>query len=421
MNVQLRTPLLLLLAVAFVAAGCDQSEQRLDFETGDSYITTQVSSAGGDATKSEVVTPDTVTYRVQGYTVDKTYTWTVNGTEPPVAAHPGATETHVWESRNGEFVTVIYSDADPIATGSALNAISMDATGDDINANVDSITASVSANVAEQVNRFGVFATLSGAVGATDVDSLLTDAPDATLFAPDNNAFDALDTAPTNAVDADEPVDSGMLADFLKYHALGTSAEAADLASQTYETLLPGETAGSQATITVDASGPVTINGNATVTQTDVMSTNGVLHKIDGVLVPPIASIDFTDQTVMDDSVETAPGSGIYTPADSVTVQGAFLPEGGFVVLHDSTQLAAGNTLGSIVGVSDYVEAGISTDVTVPIDNVSSTAVVGAMAHQDTNDNQQYDFQISGGTADGPYTRDGAAVIDNAEIAPPAN
>jgi uncharacterized surface protein with fasciclin (FAS1) repeats len=287
-----------------------------------------------------------------------------------------------------------------------MNSIVVDAESDDINSDTTMTKASVGATMGGQVFRFGVFATLAGFADATGVaDVLVDEGVSATLFAPDNAAFDALETAPTNAVDSDEAADSGMLADFLKYHAVGARAEAGDLSSQSYETLLAGESAGSQAEITVDASGPVTLNGDVTVTQTDIPATNGIVHKINGVLTPPVASADFTDQ---------AQGE-----ADSVTVQGAYLPEGGFVVLHDSTDLADVGAIPSIVGVSDYLPAGIHTDVRIEVDqDYGSTTTVSAMPHVDSNDNEQYDFDTTGGLEDGPYVKDGAAVIDNAEIAP---
>jgi len=175
--------------------------------------------------------------------------------------------------------------------------------------------------------------------------------------------------------------------------------------------LLAGEAAGSQASIAVDASGPVTLNGDVTVTQTDIPATNGIVHKIDNVLLPPVSSADFTDKAA-------TPGGA----DDTVSVEGVYLPEGGFVVLHDSTDLADQGAIPSIVGVSSYLEAGIHTDVSVVVDGgVGSAAVLGAMTHQDTDDDEMYDFETSVGLDDGPYLKNGGAVIDYAEIEPPSN
>jgi len=102
-----------------------------------------------------------------------------------------------------------------------------------------------------------------------------------------------------------------------------------------------------------------------------------------------------------------------------VTVQGAYLPEGGFVVLHDSTDLADDGAIPSIVGVSDYLPAGIHTDVRIEVDeDYGATTTVSAMPHVDSNDNEQYDFDTTAGVEDGPYVKDGYDVIDDADIAP---
>lgn len=401
----------MILAFALVAVGCDQSEQNVGFTTGDDYRVRIGSSASGDAAAEAITVPDTVSYYVVGYTIEKDYTWTVNGDSPPSAnSDPAPEETFLWEDRGGEFITVIYGPDDPIAnaplSGSSDNEITVDATGDDINQLTLEPVAAVDVTVGEQVGRFGVFSTLTGAAVSTGVAEVLSDEDiTTTVFAPDNGAFEALETAPTNAVDDDEAADSGMLADFLKYHALdGVSAAAGDVSSGTYETLLPGETSGSQAEISVDISSGVVINGNATVTQTDLPATNGFVHKIDNVLLPPVASADFTDKEAI------AGGS-----EDTVSVEGAYLPDGGFVVLHDSTDLADQGAAPSVVGVSDYLEPGIHTDVQIVVDEVTNPATLGAMPHTDDG-NELYTFP----TSDGPYTKNGAAVIDYADIEPPA-
>lgn len=407
----------MILALALVAVGCDQSEQNVGFTPGDEYRVRIATSAGGDASPDSVSVPDTVAYYVEGYTIEKDYTWTVNGESLPTAqSTPAPDNTFLWEDRGGEFITVVYGPDDQISnaalSGSEMNSIVVDAGSDDIDADTTSTKASVGATMGGQVFRFGVFATLAGFADATGVaDVLVDEGVSATLFAPDNAAFDALETAPTNAVDSDEPADSGMLADFLKYHAVGARAEAGDLSSQSYETLLAGEAAGSQASIAVDASGPVTLNGDVTVTQTDIPATNGIVHKIDNVLLPPVSSADFTDKAA-------TPGGA----DDTVSVEGVYLPEGGFVVLHDSTDLADQGAIPSIVGVSSYLEAGIHTDVSVVVDGgVGSAAALGAMTHQDTDDDEMYDFETSVGLDDGPYLKNGRAVIDYAEIEPPSN
>jgi surface glycoprotein (TIGR04207 family)/PGF-CTERM protein len=103
--------------------------------------------------------------------------------------------------------------------------------------------------------------------------------------------------------------------------------------------------------------------------------------------------------------------------ADEIVVDSAFLPEGGFVTIHDGS-LLDGATFDSVRGTSDYLSEGENSDVTVTLDDPyteSGTAI--AMPHQDTNDNQEYDFVSSEGDEDGAYTNaDGEAITDDASV-----
>ncbi|QLD84448.1 PGF-CTERM sorting domain-containing protein [Natronomonas halophila] len=101
---------------------------------------------------------------------------------------------------------------------------------------------------------------------------------------------------------------------------------------------------------------------------------------------------------------------------NTVVVDTVDLAESGFVTIHDSS-LFAGETLGSVRGTSQYLEAGHHHNVTIQLDEPLKTSqTVVPMAHQDTNDNEQYDFVTSEGADDGPYTYAGGAVVDTARM-----
>ncbi|PSP96795.1 hypothetical protein BRC94_11455, partial [Halobacteriales archaeon QS_5_70_17] len=131
-----------------------------------------------------------------------------------------------------------------------------------------------------------------------------------------------------------------------------------------------------------------------------------------------------TDQATVTVSNETENGSAAAsvtvedqtTDGSYVTVASASLPEGGFITIHDDT-LLDGATLESVRGTSDYQEAGNVSDVNVTLDEpYSEDGTAIAMPHQDTNDNQQYDFVDSNGSEDGPYTNaEGNIVTDDAQ------
>ncbi|PSP85258.1 PGF-CTERM sorting domain-containing protein [Halobacteriales archaeon QS_6_64_34] len=104
------------------------------------------------------------------------------------------------------------------------------------------------------------------------------------------------------------------------------------------------------------------------------------------------------------------------TGGNSVTVDSVSVPEGGFVTIHDST-LTDGETFASVRGTSTYLEAGYHTNVTVTLDSaVTNDTSLIAMPHMDTNDDQNYTFVESNGSADGPYTTDDGAVVDAADV-----
>jgi len=113
------------------------------------------------------------------------------------------------------------------------------------------------------------------------------------------------------------------------------------------------------------------------------------------------ANVTFNDQT---------------TSGEEVTVASATLSEGGFVTIHDSS-LQDGDAFGSVRGTSSYLENGSSSGITVTLDDpVSESGTLIAMPHQDTNDNEAYDFVSSDGAQDGPYTANGSAVTDSASV-----
>ncbi|GAA0667741.1 hypothetical protein ACFQDG_06995 [Natronoarchaeum mannanilyticum] len=116
------------------------------------------------------------------------------------------------------------------------------------------------------------------------------------------------------------------------------------------------------------------------------------------------------------------------TDGSTVTVQNVNVSEGGFVTIHDSS-LLEGATFDSVVGSSEYLEPGEHEDVEVQLydeetvpgaefdqDALEDNQTLIAMPHLDTNDNESYDFLETDGEEDGPYTEDGEAVVDDAEI-----
>jgi len=121
------------------------------------------------------------------------------------------------------------------------------------------------------------FSTLVAAVQAADlVDTLSSDGP-FTVFAPTNDAFDALPEGVLDALLLEENVD--VLTSILTYHVVEgevTSDQVTDGDVATVE----GQT------VTLSTENGVMVN-EATVVIADVEASNGVIHAIDAVLIPP--------------------------------------------------------------------------------------------------------------------------------------
>ncbi|MEN9304094.1 MAG: hypothetical protein RL264_2523 [Bacteroidota bacterium] len=109
-----------------------------------------------------------------------------------------------------------------------------------------------------------------------------------TVFAPTNDAFNDLATALNT--DLNGILNLPNLADVLLYHVLGTEVSSAQLTAGAVTTL-NGET------ITISLTGGVKVN-DANVTLADVNADNGIVHVIDGVLLPS-ASINENNDLIV--------------------------------------------------------------------------------------------------------------------------
>lgn len=124
----------------------------------------------------------------------------------------------------------------------------------------------------------GSFKTLVAAVKAAGLAETLKGPGPFTVFAPTDEAFAKL---PAGTVDdLLKPENKAKLTAILTYHVLSGKVMAADVKTMEATTV-----EGSKAKVKV-ADGKVTVD-KATVTKTDIEATNGVIHVIDTVLMPP--------------------------------------------------------------------------------------------------------------------------------------
>jgi uncharacterized surface protein with fasciclin (FAS1) repeats len=124
------------------------------------------------------------------------------------------------------------------------------------------------------------FSTLVTAITAAGLGDALSGEGPFTVFAPTNEAFEALPAGLLEKLLL--PENKEVLTKILTYHVVEGKVMAADVAAGDVETL-------EGSTFTIATEGGVMVN-TANVTTTDVPASNGVIHIIDAVLVP--ASID---------------------------------------------------------------------------------------------------------------------------------
>ncbi len=125
----------------------------------------------------------------------------------------------------------------------------------------------------------GSFKTLVAAVTAADLGATLKGAGPFTVFAPSDEAFAKL---PAGTVDElIKPENKAKLVSILTYHVVPGKVMSADIAGKTLKVATV-----QGAEVDVDASNGVTINGAKVVTA-DIEASNGVIHVIDAVIMPP--------------------------------------------------------------------------------------------------------------------------------------
>ena len=126
------------------------------------------------------------------------------------------------------------------------------------------------------------FSTLVTAVQAAGLTETLAGPGPYTVFAPTNDAFAKL---PTGTIETLlEPANKDQLTSILTYHVVPAEVMAADVTAGDVTTV-------NGATFSVSTDGGVVISDGqgrtAKVVQTDIVASNGVIHVIDAVLLPP--------------------------------------------------------------------------------------------------------------------------------------
>ena len=132
-------------------------------------------------------------------------------------------------------------------------------------------------DIVETAKAAGSFSTLLAAAEAAGLAGALAGDGPLTVFAPTDAAFEALPEGTVATLL--KPENKDQLASILKLHVISGKVTSSDLAGQTLE----AETLGGM--VSIDATDGVVVEG-ANVTQADIMTSNGVIHVIDKVILP---------------------------------------------------------------------------------------------------------------------------------------
>ena len=238
-------------------------------------------------------------------------------------------------------------------------------------------------NIIETAQQAGNFSTLLAALDAASLTSALADeSSEFTVFAPTDAAFEAIGSNFLNTLLANPTV----LADILKQHVLVGSVDsvtAMSLNGQSAETLL-----GNTLPVAINAETNMLSFGGANIVVKDIMTTNGVIHVIDSVIISDvtlpqstntiadIASADGNFTTLLAALTATGLDTLVADPDNTFSV---FAPtDAAFAALGQDTinaLLADTDTLRDILLYHVFPDATVLSDDAVSIANSNSNKI----------------------------------------------
>lgn len=176
-----------------------------------------------------------------------------------------------------------------------------------------------SQNIVETAVAAGSFKTLAAALGAADLADALQGKGPFTVFAPTDAAFAKLPRGTVATLL--KPENKGKLQDILKYHVVAGEVDLSGALKAGKAPTLQGDT------VSIGfADGKVRVN-RANLITADLRTSNGVIHVIDSILLPPESKNDIASvakkagsfQTLLA-AVDAAGLTGVLTGKDKVTV-----------------------------------------------------------------------------------------------------
>ncbi|MBU6239414.1 MAG: fasciclin domain-containing protein, partial [Planctomycetes bacterium] len=182
------------------------------------------------------------------------------------------------KSLNGQRIDVKVDGKKVMIDGATVTSVDIACTNGVIHV-IDSVILPSDANIPAVADKAGAFKTLLAAAKAAGLVDALSGDKDLTVFAPTDEAFAKL---PKGTVeDLLKPENKDKLAGILKYHVVEGRVYSEDaLAAKSAKTLQ-----GASVKISVK-DGAAYVDG-AKILTTDIDASNGVIHVIDSVILPP--------------------------------------------------------------------------------------------------------------------------------------
>ncbi len=181
------------------------------------------------------------------------------------------------ETAQGSTVSfAIHSDGAPAINDALITATDIEAFNGVIHV-IDTVILPP-ADIVDTAIAAGSFETLVAAVQAAGLEEALRGEGPFTVFAPTDAAFAKLPAGTVEALLADPEA----LANILLYHVIDGKVMAADVSDGLEAATLQGSTV----SFAIHSNGVPAING-ALITATDIRASNGVIHVIDTVILPP--------------------------------------------------------------------------------------------------------------------------------------
>jgi uncharacterized surface protein with fasciclin (FAS1) repeats len=187
-------------------------------------------------------------------------------------------------------------------------------------------------NIVEIASNNTNFSTLVAAVKAADLVTTLQGAGPFTVVAPTNEAFDQLPAGILTALL--KPENKSILAKILTYHVIPGNNTASVILTLNGKLVTTVE--GSSIKVKVD-NNKIILNDSTNVTTADISATNGVVHVIDKVLLPPGLDLTTLIKTVSNSSSVATIRLGIAQKtitgvlgefAPSIELLDSFIPNG---------------------------------------------------------------------------------------------